>query len=441
LSDQYDFGWSIASKPVFTVQPQTKDTTSTSLVLTGRGSPNWGRDLQQNLIKMLESFASPTPPANGVTGQVWYDTTNKVLHVYDASVDPLNAWAGTAGGGVSSGATAPNNPKPGTLWYDTVNSALKIWHTNSWIQIFPIPNTLAEKVAFVTEYNEMITTINKIIGAPTGTTLATAFGYGQTDVFAAETVNTMTNAKWVALLTKIRSLCIFLGIDYSDLALDGFIYEQGNAIPYGVVTMLAKYNATLAAIDAMIASTTRFKPVPASLESSTPASGTTSRSTTWTGTITHDVIATFSDATAVKAFLNAGGQFQFVGTETNPGTLRDVQWRDFLANIGTVKFTATGSVDSQNRANSKGFYDLTTTYQPIFAVANPNNAQQVFTINARLENSGRAIRFQRVYSDPGTLYGGVGGTLTSATTIVRANSTVLKVPVLAYPTVTQTALA
>lgn len=440
MSDQYDFSWSLASKPGFTVQPQTKDTTSTPLVLTGRGSPNWGRDLQQNLIKMLEHFASPTPPANGVTGQLWYDTTNKVLHVFDASVDAGNAWASSAGGGTTSGTTPPPNPKPGTQWYNTTAGALMIWDGTQYIQIWPMPNTAAQKIAFVTEYNTLAGTVNAFIGAPQGNNINNAFGYGQTDIFNAETVYTLTNAKWVTLLNRLIALCNFLGLDASGVSTDGFIYETGNTIPYGAVTMLAKYNSTVAAATALYANNARFKPALASLESSVPASGTASRSTTWSGTITHEVIGTFADANSMWAFFNAGGQFQFFSSETNAGTLRDFQWMNFLGNIGTVKFSALGAVDSQGRANSKGIYDLNSAYQLVFSVANPVNANQVFTINAKID-SGKNVHFQLVYTDPGTLYGGVGGTLTSATTLVRANQSVLKAPVLAYPTVTQTPLA
>lgn len=437
MSDNYDFTWSQVGKAGFTVLPQTKDTEKTSLVLTGRGSPNWGRDLQQNLLKMLEHFASPTPPANGVTGQLWYNTTTRVLHVFDSTAtDP---WGNTAGGGVSTGPAVPTGAKEGTLWYDTVNDVLKLFDGASWLQVFPVSNTVAQKIAFVTEYNAMAATLNKIIGSPQGTTLAAAFGYGQTDTFANETIASMTNAKWKTLLNKIVVVGNFLGADVSGVSTDGFIYEYGNTIPYGSVTMLSKYASTLSTLNALSVGTVRFKPAVASLESLTPAQGTAARSTTWSGTITHEVIATFADQNAMKAYLNAGGQFQFVSTETNAGTLRDQQWAAFLVDIGTVKFSATGSVDSANRTNAKGFYDLTAEYQQIYTRANPNNTVQVFTINAKIDAS-KAVHFQLVYSDPGTLYGGVGGTLTSSTVLVRAHQSALKAPVHAYPTMSQTAL-
>lgn len=439
MADQYDFKWTVASLPGITVQPQTKDT-STSLVLTGRGSPNWGKDLQQNLLKLLETFAAPTPPTNGVTGQLWYDTTNKVLHVYDASVDATNAWAGTAGGGVTASATAPTNPKPGTQWYDLTNGILKIWDGQKYLQVFPAPAAVVQKLAFVTEYNAMAATLNQITSAPQGATLAAAYGWGQTDIVAAETIFTMSNAKWISLLTKLTGVCNYLGVATAGISTDGFMYEYGNTIPYGSVTMLQKYNDTLTTLNSLTAGTVRFKPVAGSLETTVPASGTATRATVWSGTITHEVVGTFASADAMNAFFNAGGQFQFFSSETNAGTNRDYDWMAFLGNIGTVKFSATGSVDSANRSNPTGLYDLTSTYKLIFSVANPTNPQQVFTINAKID-SAKAVHFQLVYTDTGTLYGGVGGTLTSATSVVRPNQAVLKSPVFVYPTVTQTALA
>jgi hypothetical protein len=440
MSDQYDFTWTDGSVPGFTVQPQTKDTESTSLVITGRGSPNWGRDLQQNLLKMLEHFASPTPPTHGVTGQLWYDTTNKVLHVFDTSADPENAWAGTAGGGgVASGDEPPTNPKPGTQWFNTADGILRIWDGTQFIQIWPQPNSVAQKVAFVEEYNSIASTINSYIGTPVGATLATAFGWGQTNTFAAETIYTMTNAKWVALLTRIKAMCTFLGLDGTGVSLDGFMYETGNTIPYGAVTMMQKYASTLAAVTAFNGPTTRFKPAASSLESTVPAQGTAARSTTWSGNITHEVLATFADTASMNAYFNSGGQVQFYSTLANAGTNRDFQWQAFLAAMGTVKFSVNGTVDSLNRANAKGLYDLTGTFSPIFAVANPSNSNQVFTVNAKIDNA-KTVHFQIVFTDPGTLYGGVGGTLTSASQLVRASAAQLASPVIAYPTVTQTPL-
>ena len=444
MADNYDFAWSDSAKPHINVLPNTKDTTSTTLTLTGRGSANWGRDLQENLLLLLENFASPNPPPHSTTGQLWYNTTTGVLQVYDAAkaAQPGGPWVVSSGGGAANSTTAPSNPTPGTQWFNpdglsAGNGALSIWNGTAWIQIYPLPPSTAAKVAFVTEYNAMAVTLNQIFGAPAGTTLATAFGWNQTgSLITAETVYTLNNTKWLALIDKIRAACVFLGVDTSGLSTEGFMYETGNTISIGIVTMISKYNSTLATLNSLLTGTIRFKPIPGALESSTPASGTAVRSTTWSGSISHEVIATFSNAAAVQSFFNAGGQFQFVSALTNPGTNRDYDLQTFLFTLGTVKFSATGTIDTPGHTNTTGFYDLTAAYKLIFAVTLGNNT---LTVNAKMD-SASVIHFQVIYNNPGTLYGGVGGTLTSSVNLVRPSAAYLGAPVISYPGVTGTPL-
>jgi hypothetical protein len=63
----------------------TKDTTSTSLTLLGRLSSNYGEDQNENFVKLLENFAFSSSPSNPITGQLWYDTTNAVIKIYDST--------------------------------------------------------------------------------------------------------------------------------------------------------------------------------------------------------------------------------------------------------------------------------------------------------------------------------------------------------------------
>jgi hypothetical protein len=67
----------------------TKDTSSTSLTLLGRLSSNYGEDQNENFVKLLENFAFAISPSNPVTGQLWYDSANSVLKVYNATT---SAW-------------------------------------------------------------------------------------------------------------------------------------------------------------------------------------------------------------------------------------------------------------------------------------------------------------------------------------------------------------
>lgn len=46
---------------------------TTSLLWYGKGSPNYGERVQENVLHLLEHFAGPVAPANPVAGQLWFD--------------------------------------------------------------------------------------------------------------------------------------------------------------------------------------------------------------------------------------------------------------------------------------------------------------------------------------------------------------------------------
>jgi hypothetical protein len=75
------------------------NTSDTSLALPGRNTSNYGLSLNQNLVNLLQNFASLNSPAHAVLGQLWYDTNGNDLKVYNgsnwSSVTP--AWDAYAG--------------------------------------------------------------------------------------------------------------------------------------------------------------------------------------------------------------------------------------------------------------------------------------------------------------------------------------------------------
>lgn len=68
-----------------TVEDGTADLTSTSLALVGRNYAGYGEYLNENMVHMLENFAKSTQPSSPLIGQLWYDTTTKLLKVYDGA--------------------------------------------------------------------------------------------------------------------------------------------------------------------------------------------------------------------------------------------------------------------------------------------------------------------------------------------------------------------
>jgi hypothetical protein len=123
-----------AGAAVATVADGTVNTTATSLVLIGKNYAGYGIFLNENYISLLENFSNSTPPNRPLTGQLWYDSVNDILKVYNSD---SNQWKP-----ISSSIAQPTAPSAavsvtGDIWWDTTNAQLKIWSGSAWITIGP----------------------------------------------------------------------------------------------------------------------------------------------------------------------------------------------------------------------------------------------------------------------------------------------------------------
>lgn len=118
------------------------NTLDTSLSLVGKGYPAYGQKFAENFLHMLENFSSPIPPSNPIEGQLWFDTSDplrKVLRIND----------GTAGAnwpsanGIYQQTLNPQqyngaSLKTGDIWVDTTDNLLKIYNgSGSWTTVGP----------------------------------------------------------------------------------------------------------------------------------------------------------------------------------------------------------------------------------------------------------------------------------------------------------------
>ena len=119
------------NKTPITVFDNTSST-DTSLVFPGRNVTGYGQIIAENFLHLLENFAKSSAPVNAVEGQLWYESTNGNLNVYDGT-----NWRSASG--IQKGPTEPavDESKAGELWVDTTNQQLRIYSGTRWILVGP----------------------------------------------------------------------------------------------------------------------------------------------------------------------------------------------------------------------------------------------------------------------------------------------------------------
>lgn len=109
----------------------------TSLRFPGRNVTGYGQIIAENFLALLENFSSPAAPVNPIEGQLWYDSVNGVLQLWDNT-----AWK--AASGIQKGPNEPSIPdsKIGELWVDTTNQQLRIYTGTRWILVGPSESSI-----------------------------------------------------------------------------------------------------------------------------------------------------------------------------------------------------------------------------------------------------------------------------------------------------------
>jgi len=102
---------------ISTVADGQVDTLSTDLTLIGKNYSGFGESLNENFVKLLENFSSTLAPTYPLRGQIWFDTAENKLKVYNGS-DFIPVSSAT----ISS--TQPETLSIGDLWWDDVGAQL-----------------------------------------------------------------------------------------------------------------------------------------------------------------------------------------------------------------------------------------------------------------------------------------------------------------------------
>lgn len=380
----------------------------TDLYLYGKGAPNYGQGHQENMLHLLENFAANTAPLNPVQGQLWFDTTLNTLKVWSEFPD---------------------------------GSAVFSWRAIG-----------AEvRVAYVDEYNELVDIYNTIVGTPLTDSLvggcSTMFGYGQVTL-PNKTV--ITNQDWKDLIAKFEIIGYHIGNvtgtpnDFTFGKNNGFIMDESHPSTLGIASVVTKFNQTVQACNDLIDN--RFNISVLSTETFNDPSGQKTRATPWASNITHEILLTFTDTAHAGRFFNSGGGITLTPGLTPPGSpgvdeTRLVALFAEFVNVKMTGCTTTNQLGVPLGTSAKGYHDLTTTYQTLFErYSGGITTRGGYKVEARLEGAGeKNVRVLITFICPtgGDLIGGnVSGTLTSASTLQKANNLYINNPIITFPSVT-----
>lgn len=117
------------------VNDGTIDTT-TGLSLLGRGKTNYGKNIAENFVRLLENFASNVAPSTAITGQIWYKVNDRDLYVC-SGVSSVPVWQKIAKINVSVSSIPSSVNSEGSFYFEKGTNSNQLWisNGNNWIRV------------------------------------------------------------------------------------------------------------------------------------------------------------------------------------------------------------------------------------------------------------------------------------------------------------------
>ena len=125
---------SATSPNQYTVQDGVLNT-QTNLNFVGKGYAGYGEIIAENFLHLMENFANTSAPTKPITGQLWWDSTNNKLQVYNGTRFQ------TAGGSAPYQSDAPSNMAAGDIWIDSDTGQMYYYSGTSSVLVGPPSST------------------------------------------------------------------------------------------------------------------------------------------------------------------------------------------------------------------------------------------------------------------------------------------------------------
>ncbi len=246
-----------------------------------------------------------------------------------------------------------------------------------------------------------------ITGTPSGTE-----GWGQSwSVYNPAAGATITDTNTNDIINAAQDIAVYAGAsnNVSDVS-DGATIQDTD-LNNIQSTITNGYNGRLTAASSYL---------------SQESKNTSTRTSAWSTTVTHDCTVTFGSAALRNAFFNAGGSLYFTASRSGGASNdQNTDWTNMLSAMGTIKMAYTATTASSGTTTSIGNSDLTTTYQTIFTKSGSGSySTNYYSIQARADSS-TVLRFLITFGDSHTgrgYFDSVDGTLNSVIGQYRPNS-------------------
>jgi len=222
----------------------TIDQTATDLTLIGKNATSYGEFFNENLIKLLENFSSVTAPQHPISGQLWFDTIEKRLKVYDGKTFKVS-------GGTIVSMAQPAGIAAGDIWLDSANQQMYFNDGTGTYLAGPIYSTAQGKSGLVVQ--DIIDTADQthsVVGLYAAGSLLGFYskeeftprneiaGFSGGDIYVGFTsADATSSSRLIKFRVPVEQADYLLGSDGLQKSADNFISTTSNSVSTGKLTI------------------------------------------------------------------------------------------------------------------------------------------------------------------------------------------------------------
>lgn len=129
---------------------------TTNLRFVGKNYAGYGQVQNENFLHLLENFAGASQPSKPVPGQIWFDSTDRKIKVFDGI-------RFRAVGGATAAVAAPTGLSAGEFWFDEISKQLFCWTGSEYVLIGPENPANLGETSFASQVVKDLTGTNRTI--------------------------------------------------------------------------------------------------------------------------------------------------------------------------------------------------------------------------------------------------------------------------------------